>query len=68
MRARRLAAARPVSEWLTQERERVATGALAPEVKLMYDSAIKLSPRFAAEFASFWGLESGFTFKTGDEQ
>ena len=44
-------------------RERVTGAALAPEVRKMYAAAMKLSPRFAAEFRDFWSLADDFTFK-----
>jgi acetone carboxylase alpha subunit len=65
MRAARLKKSVPVSQWIKSEKTKVAKGALAPEVKAMYDSAIKLSPRFTKEFTSFWGLKPRFTFAGG---
>ena len=37
---------------------------LLPEVRKMYASAMKLSPRFAGEFRAFWKLKDGFKFGT----
>jgi len=63
MRARRIKTSMPVSQWLKREKTKIAKGALAPEVKRMYASAITLSPRFAKDFTAFWGLKASFTFK-----
>ena len=62
MRARRLARAKPVSEWIAAERERVKAADFAPEVKKMYASAIRLSPRFARDFSDFWNVDARSTF------
>ena len=62
MRAKRLKASQPVSAWMKSEKARIAKGALAPEVKAMYDAAMRLSPRFTETFTSFWGLKPTFTF------
>ena len=61
-RAQRLAEAVPVGEWIAAEKERVAARDFAPEVRKMYAAAMKLSPRFAADFREFWGLSDGFNF------
>ena len=66
VRDRRLATAMPVDAWIARERERVAAGSLAPEVRKTYDSAMRLSARFAAEFRAFWNLPDGFGFDTPD--
>jgi acetone carboxylase alpha subunit len=62
MRATRLARAKPVSEWIAAERERVKAAGFAPEVKKMYASAIKLSPRFTKDFSDFWGVDGKTVF------
>jgi acetone carboxylase alpha subunit len=62
MRAKRLARAKPVSEWIAKERERVKAADFAPEVKKMYASAIKLSPRFTRDFSTFWDVDAKSTF------
>lgn len=64
MREKRRKRAVPVSEWLENESKRVKAGKLAPEVKLMYGAAMKLSPRFAKEFRAFWSLGDDFKFET----
>jgi N-methylhydantoinase B/oxoprolinase/acetone carboxylase alpha subunit len=64
MRRERIAAAMPVETWMARERERVAASGFVPEVRKMYASAMKLSPRFSAEFRSFWGLDSSFSIKS----
>ncbi|TGR60396.1 5-oxoprolinase, partial [Mesorhizobium sp. M2D.F.Ca.ET.223.01.1.1] len=58
MRAKRLARAKPVSEWIAKERQRVKAADFAPEVKKMYASAIKLSSRFAKDFSTFWDVDA----------
>ncbi|TIX37191.1 MAG: 5-oxoprolinase, partial [Mesorhizobium sp.] len=62
MRAKRLARAKPVSEWMAKERERVKAADFAPEVKKMYASAIKLSARFTRDFSTFWDVDAQSTF------
>ena len=62
MREKRRKRAVPVSDWLANESKRVKAGKLAPEVKLMYGAAMRLSPRFAREFRAFWSLDEDFTF------
>jgi acetone carboxylase alpha subunit len=62
MRAQRLAKAKPVSEWIASERERVRAAGFAPEVKKMYASAIRLSPRFTRDFSDFWGVDGKAAF------
>jgi acetone carboxylase alpha subunit len=62
MRARRLARAVPVSDWIASERERVKRADFAPEVKKMYASAIRLSPRFTQDFSDFWNVDARSTF------
>ncbi|BCH06004.1 5-oxoprolinase [Mesorhizobium sp. 131-3-5] len=65
MRARRLAQAKPVSEWIATERCRVEKADFAPEVKKMYASAIKLSSRFTREFSDFWNVDAKSIFMPG---
>ncbi len=66
MRARRLRMAKPVSQWMKEQRSRIIEGKLAPEVRSMYASAMQLSPKFTSEFRSFWNLAEDFSFETGD--
>jgi acetone carboxylase alpha subunit len=63
MRQKRRKRAIPVSEWMAKEAKRVKSKKLAPEVRLMYGAAMRLSPRFADEFRTFWSLGSDFTFE-----
>jgi acetone carboxylase alpha subunit len=63
IRRERIAASVPVSEWIAQQSKRVAASDVAPEVAKMYASAMKLSPRFAAEFRLFWGLDAAYEVK-----
>jgi len=62
MRDTRLSRAKPVSEWVAKERERVAAADFAPEVKKMYASAIKLSSRFTTDFSAFWDVDAKSVF------
>ena len=65
MRAKRLAQARPVAEWIASERSRVEKADFAPEVTKMYASAIKLSSRFTREFSDFWNVDAKSIFMPG---
>ena len=67
MRAKRLKRARPVSEWMAQERKRVAAADFVPEVCKMYARAMRLSDRFGREFRSFWRLKPKFEMPAGDD-
>ncbi len=60
MRKERLRKAVPVSQWIAQERERVKTMTYAAEVRKMYASAMRLSPRFTKDFCAFWSLPADF--------
>ena len=62
MRRARLEKAIPVSDWIAGEAARVKRQDFAPEVIRMYRSAMQLSPRFASEFKSFWGLDADYAF------
>ena len=62
MRAKRVRSSLPVAQWMRAERRRVKRSDFVPEVRRMYASAMKLSPRFADEFRHFWKLEPGFEF------
>ena len=63
MRAERITTSVPVSVWIAEEAKRVAACDFAPEVAKMHANAMKLSPRFAADFRKFWGLSEDFTVK-----
>ena len=63
----RLAKAIPVSDWIAAERQRVEKADFAPEVKKMYASAIKLSPRFTKDFSDFWNVDAKSVFTPGGE-
>jgi len=62
IRAKRKARAVPVAEWLKAEGKRVAERRVVPEVARMYDSAMRLSEKFARDFRGFWSLSNDFTF------
>ena len=65
MLAERLSRARPVAEWMADESKRVAARDFAPEVCSMYKEAMRLSPRFRAEFTAFWNLPEDFEMEGG---
>ena len=52
----RLAEAKPVSEWMKEERERIVNKDAAIAVQLMYAQSFKLGERFHAHFRDFWSL------------
>jgi N-methylhydantoinase B/oxoprolinase/acetone carboxylase alpha subunit len=62
LRRERVRRAVPVAEWMAQESTRIRDQKFAFEVRRMYASAMRLSPRFSSEFRGFWGLEPSFTF------
>jgi len=62
IRAQRKARSIPVSEWLEGQKVRLAECRVVPEVARMYDSAMRLSDRFARDFRAFWSLSDDFTF------
>jgi acetone carboxylase alpha subunit len=62
LRRERMRRAVPVAQWMAQESARVQGQKLAFEVRRMYASAMRLSPRFSDEFRDFWGLEPSFAF------
>lgn len=64
LRDERLANAVPVGTWVEQERDRVADGRFAPEVREMYRDSMALSERFAEEFREFWNLRADFAFES----
>ena len=68
MRAARLRKSGPVSQWMKAEKVKVAKGHFSTEVKRMYASAMKLSPRFTRDFNSFWGLKPNFTYLMGEDE
>ncbi|GGB95832.1 acetone carboxylase subunit alpha [Marinobacterium zhoushanense] len=56
IRQARVAAGVPVREWMEQERERILDQQASVQVKQMFASSFALSPKFLAEFKSFWDL------------
>jgi N-methylhydantoinase B len=62
LRASRVARARPVREWMVEERQRVLDGEFSEQVQRMFAESIRLSPRFAAEFREFWDLPADFDY------
>jgi acetone carboxylase, alpha subunit len=66
IRKRRGQKARPVKEWLKDERQRVHEQKLPEIVKAMYESSMKTSPVWAAQFREFWELGEDFQFSKKD--
>ena len=61
-RARRLARAIPVRDWVATERERILAQEFVEPVKVMYAESMRLSPRWAAEYRGFWDLPEDFEY------
>ncbi len=66
-RARRLAQAVPVRDWLSQARERVEAGEFVHEVHEMYRDCMERSEKFAQEFREFWNLSNEFMVEENDQ-
>jgi acetone carboxylase gamma subunit len=62
-RRRRLGRARPVRSWWRAARERVLAQEAVEPVRVMYAEAMRLSPRFAAEYRGFWDLPEDFQWQ-----
>ena len=59
--------ARPVREWMEEQRERIAAhadgaGEFIHPIQRMYAESMRLSERWAKEFRTFWRLEDDFEF------
>jgi len=52
----------PFKEWWIQTRAKLLRGEIEPMLAEMYRSSMKMGPRFAEEFRSFWSLPHDFTF------
>lgn len=52
----------PVADWMNAEAKRVTAKDFVYEVRRMYESSMKLSPRFAGDYRAFWKLPADFTF------
>ena len=61
-RASRLQKAVPVSEWMSQQKERMTQQPLALEVREMYNDCFGNSPTWHQEFTEFWDLPEEFRF------
>lgn len=62
MREERGRRAIPVSQFLTEERERILKGDIALKVRRMYNESIELSTNWGNFFKSFWNLPADFRF------
>jgi len=60
-RQQRLKRGVPVKEWWAQERQRVLDKSLDPMLIEMYQSSMKMSPKFAREYKDFWALPEDFS-------
>lgn len=56
IRKDRLAKAKPVSEWMKEERQRIIDKKAAIPVQLMYAQSFKLGQRFRKVFRDFWDI------------
>lgn len=56
IRGERLSKARPVREWMKEEREKILQKEASVQVKHMFATSFDLSEKFLAEFKSFWDL------------
>lgn len=56
IRQERLRRGRPVKEWMAEERQRILAKEASVQVRHMYAGSFALSPKFLAEFRSFWNL------------
>jgi acetone carboxylase alpha subunit len=60
LRRARVDKAVPAGEWLAAERERVAAADFVEPVRAMYQSSMRISAWFAAEFRRFWQLDDSW--------
>lgn len=56
IRRERIARAKPVREWMKEERERILRKEASLQVRHMYATSFQLSPKFLQEFKRFWDL------------
>ncbi|CAH2602885.1 Acetone carboxylase alpha subunit [Rhodovastum atsumiense] len=61
IRRERVARARPVGEWMAEERARILRKEAGPQVLQMFASSFRLGPRFEQQFRSFWKLPEDWT-------
>lgn len=52
--------ARPASEWVAEQRERIAGRDLAPRVLRMLGESFEMSEHWRREYVEFWGLDDDF--------
>lgn len=68
IREERLKKAKPVSEFIKKERERIVEGTtIAKVVKDMYESSMELSEEWKEKFITFWNLPENFSFNNIEE-
>jgi acetone carboxylase alpha subunit len=64
----RIEKAQPVSEWYTEERDRIRNEEdLIDDVKKTYESSMRMSNRFAEFFRNFWDLSGEFEFDLSEK-
>ena len=61
-RRERLARGQPTKQWWEKARKRVMTKDIDDKLVEMYQSSMKLSQTFAAEYRDFWALPDDFNF------
>ncbi|MFA5121168.1 hydantoinase B/oxoprolinase family protein [Zavarzinia sp.] len=66
IRKERLARAKPVKQWMAEERERILAKDASVQVRHMFATSFSLSEKFLNEFRSFWNLPADWTV-TEDE-
>jgi N-methylhydantoinase B/oxoprolinase/acetone carboxylase alpha subunit len=68
LREERARRAVPVRDWLAMERERVLSGKMVKEVRVMYNQSMDLSTRWGKWFREFWKLPDDFRFSEAEDE
>jgi acetone carboxylase, alpha subunit (EC 6.4.1.6) len=59
--------AKPVSEWLENERVRIQQEDLIEDVKKTYESSMRMSKQFTDFYRAFWDLSDDFRFSLSED-
>ena len=59
--------AKPVSEWLENERVRIQEEDLIEDVKKTYESSMRMSKQFTDFYRAFWDLSDDFRFSLSED-
>ncbi len=59
--------AKPVSEWLENERVRIQEEDLIEDVKKTYESSMRMSKQFTDFYRTFWDLSDDFRFSLSED-